>query len=50
MCLEKGGPSEIQVRSDAMTFMLGDFCREIGIKLWVGRRLLAIEQIMEELA
>ncbi len=50
ICLENGIPKEIQVRSEAMETMLGDFCMKTGIKLKVVKRLSAIDQLMKEMA
>ena len=50
MCLEKGIPKEIQVRSEAMAAILDDFCKKTGIKLKVVKRLSSIDQVIEEMA
>lgn len=50
ICLENGIPKEIQVRSEAMEAILGDFCMKTGIKLKVVKRLSAIDQMMKEMA
>ena len=50
LCLKNGVPEAIQIRSEAMTAILGDFCRKTGIKLKVVRRLSAIDQFLEEMA
>ncbi|PLR75973.1 hypothetical protein CU633_18065 [Bacillus sp. V3-13] len=50
MCLEKGIPKEIQVRSEAMAAILDDFCKKAGIKLKVVKRLSGIDQVIEEMA
>jgi len=49
MCLEKGAPKEIQVSSEAMVAILGDFCRKTGIKLKIVKNLSAIDQMIEEM-
>jgi len=50
MCLENGIPKEIQVRSEAMSAILGDFCKKTGIKLKNIKRLSVIDHVMEEMA
>ncbi|MBS3987049.1 MAG: hypothetical protein KGZ38_03735 [Erysipelothrix sp.] len=50
MCLERGTPKEIQVRSEAMIAILDDFCKKTGIKLKMVKRLTIIEHLMEEMA
>ena len=50
MFLEKGIPKEIQVRSEAMAAILDDLCKKTGIKLKIIKRLLFIDQVMEEMA
>ena len=50
ICLENGIPKEIQVRSEAMEAILGDFCKKTGTKLKVVKRLSAIDQMMKEMA
>ena len=50
ICLKNGVPKEIQVRSEAMEAILGDFCKKTGIKLKVIKRLAAIDQMMKEMA
>lgn len=49
ICLEKGIPREIQVRSGAMVAILDDFCKRIGIKLKVVKRLSSIDHMIEEM-
>lgn len=50
ICLEKGIPKEIQVRSEAMAAILDDFCKKTGIKLKIVKRLSVIDQVIEEMA
>ena len=50
MFLEKGIPKEIQVRSEAMAAIVDDLCKKTGIKLKIVKRLLSIDQMMEEMA
>lgn len=49
MCLKSGLPKQIQVSSEKMEAILGDFCKKTGTKLKVVRRLNKVEQMMEEL-
>ncbi len=50
VCLDKGIPKEIQVRSERMTAILGDFCQKTGIKLKQVRHLSYIDEMMDEMA
>lgn len=49
MCLKNGVPKEIQVRSEAMSAILEDFCKKTGIRLKVVKCLPGIDYIMEEM-
>jgi len=50
ICLEKGVPKEIQVRSEKMAAILEDLCQRAKIELAMVETLSSIDQALEEMA
>lgn len=48
--LKNGIPREIQVRSERMVAILGDFCKKTDIKLKVVKRLASVDQVLDDMA
>lgn len=50
LCLENGAPGDIQIRSERMEAIFGDFCQKSGIKLKRVKRLSRVDKLLKELA
>jgi hypothetical protein len=47
MCLDKGTPKEIQIKSERMAAIMGDFCKKTHIKLKTVQSLQTIDRVIE---